>query len=111
MSRTRTRPTNSPLAAHHIPRVRPRRHRCHVAILPYGLLDATSAQCRLDVHLTLEGLSAAEWREGGDSNPRRDLTSLTRLAGGRFQPLSHLPVGGPVYVPVSYIHLTLPTIY
>src|SRR5450631_1073371 len=98
MSRTRTRPTNSPLAARHIPRVRPRRHRCHVAILTYGLLDATSAQCRLDVHLTLEGLSAAEWREGGDSNPRRDLTSLTRLAGGRFQPLSHLPVGGPVYV-------------
>ena len=34
---------------------------------------------------------AAKWREGGDSNPRRDLTSLTRLAGGRFQPLSHLP--------------------
>ena len=38
------------------------------------------------------------WREGGDSNPRRDLRSLTRLAGGRFQPLSHLPRPGPVYV-------------
>ena len=40
----------------------------------------------------------AKWREGGDSNPRRDLRSLTRLAGGRFQPLSHLPRPGPVYV-------------
>jgi hypothetical protein len=38
----------------------------------------------------------AKCREGGDSNPRRDLTSLTRLAGGRFQPLSHLPTGMPV---------------
>ncbi len=57
-----------------------------------------SAQCRLGVRLTPGGSSTAEWREGGDSNPRRDLTSLTRLAGGRFQPLSHLPVGGPVYV-------------
>ena len=36
----------------------------------------------------------AKWREGRDSNPRRNLTSLTRLAGGRFQPLSHLPTRG-----------------
>ena len=37
----------------------------------------------------------AKWREGGDSNPRRNFLSLTRLAGGRFQPLSHLPGGEP----------------
>ena len=55
--------------------------------------------------LVVAALSGALWlrrrrrerREGGDSNPRRDLTSLTRLAGGRFQPLSHLPTGNPQY--------------
>src|ERR1700730_3598411 len=31
------------------------------------------------------------WREGRDSNPRGSSTPPTRLAGGRFRPLSHLP--------------------
>ena len=31
------------------------------------------------------------WREGRDLNPRGSLTPPTRLAGGRFRPLSHLP--------------------
>jgi hypothetical protein len=48
--------------------------------------------------LSSDSWSALEeaWREGGDSNPRRDLTPLTRLAGGRFRPLSHLPRPRPV---------------
>src|SRR5205807_784325 len=31
------------------------------------------------------------WREGRDSNPRGSFTPPTRLAGGRFRPLSNLP--------------------
>lgn len=31
----------------------------------------------------------AGWRTGRDSNPGRSFTPLTRLAGGRFRPLSH----------------------
>src|SRR5947209_17827808 len=31
------------------------------------------------------------WREGRDSNPRGSFTPPTRLAGGCFRPLSHLP--------------------
>ena len=41
-----------------------------------------------------EGRSAADfenWREGRDSNPRGSFTPPTRLAGGCFRPLSHLP--------------------
>src|SRR5947199_8226677 len=46
------------------------------------------------VRLASARTTAAEccqWREGRDSNPRGSFTPPTRLAGGRFRPLSHLP--------------------
>src|SRR5690348_1503790 len=38
--------------------------------------------------------ATGHWREGRDSNPRGNSTPPTRLAGGRFRPLSHLPAKG-----------------
>src|SRR5450759_5150555 len=55
------------------------------------------------------------WREGRDSNPRGSFTPPTRLAGGCFRPLSHLPgesrspfdsnLTYTLSIPVSYTHL------
>src|SRR5438093_8388447 len=49
------------------------------------------SRCRRPEQTTLAAVSF-RWREGRDSNPRGSFTPPTRLAGGCFRPLSHLPV-------------------
>src|SRR5438874_6902158 len=58
---------------------------------PHALLSALIGKPRAaGVKSTLSSL-VDQWREGRDSNPRGSFTPPTRLAGGCFRPLSHLP--------------------